>query len=401
MVQNASCQSIQDLLIPTLTGRRINTKVKGYLVTELSELLLNKLTKDRRLEIAEFINTHPEEFEKVLNQAFSENAELKKPLLDIVDLLNGTQMVLVIEKAVLDDDALIRKQGLQAAYRTRVDSLNVQVAEILSNREELFEVRKWALHILGSSDPEYYSSQIIKITRNSLEDVNIRKEAIFALTQIVNDKTLGTLCILLGDTDDEIRQSGAWALSNIGSSDSINCLLAALNDENEIVRDWAIRGLRDMDDARALQGLAEAIHTSPPKEQVRMTRLVIERKSEVILRAIVELLSSEDTHVRCTAAWAPNRRARRAACAAPAGPPPAPCAWPCAPARPGRRRSPPKGASRGRASRRSRRRRASERGRPRCRSPRSPGRHRAIRRAWCRRPPSRPSAWSSALSAVP
>lgn len=273
-------------------------------MTELSVFLLNKLTKDRRLEIAEYISTHPEEFEKALNHAFSEDAELKKPLLDIVDLLNGTQMVQIIEKAVFDEDVLIRKQGLQAAYRTRVDSLNVRVAEILLNKEEDFDARKWALHILGSTDPEYYSAQIVMLARSSSEDVNIRKEAIFALTQIVNDKTLGTLCTLLGDSSVEIRQSGAWALSNIGSSDTINCLLAALDDDDELVRDWAIRGLRDMDDARALQGLADAIHTSPPKEQVRMTRLVIERKSEVILRAIVELLNSEDTHVRCTAAWA-------------------------------------------------------------------------------------------------
>ena len=120
----------------------------------------------------------------------------------------------------------------------------------------------------------------------------------------MNDKTLGTLYTLLGNSDIEIRQSGAWALSNIGSPDSINCLLAALDDEDELVRDWAIRGLRDMDDTRALQGLADTIHTSPPKEQVRMIRLVIERKSEVILRAIVELLSSQDIPVRRTAAWA-------------------------------------------------------------------------------------------------
>ncbi|TFG32462.1 hypothetical protein EU528_03460 [Candidatus Thorarchaeota archaeon] len=273
-------------------------------MTELSGLLLKKLTKDRRYEIAEYISNHPKEFEKVLSRAFSDNSELKKPLLDIVDLLNGVQMIQVIEQAVLDVDVLTRRRGLQAAYRTRVDSLNIHVAEILSNIEEAFEVRKWAIHILASTDPEYYSGQIVKIARNNSEDANIRKEAIFALTQIVNDKTLGTLCTLLGDSNVEIRQSGAWALSNIGSPDSISCLLAALDDDDEIVRDWAIRGLRDMDDARALQGLADAIHTSPPEEQERMTRLVIERKSEVILRAVVELLGSPDIRVRRTAAWA-------------------------------------------------------------------------------------------------
>ena len=273
-------------------------------MTVLSELLLKETSLEKRREIVEYIHNHPEEFEDVIDCAFSKDYDLRKPLLDLVDLLNGARKVQIIERAISDDDVQIRKQGLQAAYRTRIDSLNVRAVEILSDKKENFDARKWALHILGSTDPEYYSNQIVKITRNSSEDVNIRKEAIFALTQIVNDKTLGTLCALLGDSNSEIRQSGAWALSNIGSSDTINCLLAALDDDDELVRDWAIRGLRDMDDTRALQGLADAIHTCPPKEQVRMTRLVIERKSEVILRAVVEILSSEDVHVRRTAAWA-------------------------------------------------------------------------------------------------
>ncbi len=271
---------------------------------DLSKLLLEDPSLERRREIAEYIRGHSDEFEEVLNQAFSGRPRLKRPLLNLIDLLNGTQLVLLVERAVLDDEVQIRKQGLQAAYRTRVDSANEHIAKILSNKEEHFEIRKWALHVLGSTDPEYYNAQIVRMTRNKTEDINIRKEAIFALTRIVNDKTLGTLCTLLGDEEVEIRQSVAWALSNIGSSETINCLLAALDDEDEKVRDWAIRGLRDMDDARALQGLANALHSSSPEEQVRMTRLVVERKSEVILRAIVELLSSEDIHVRRTAAWA-------------------------------------------------------------------------------------------------
>ncbi len=273
-------------------------------MTELSKLLLKGTTTERTSEIVEYIHNHPKEFEQVLNAAFSKQTNLKQPLLDLVDLLNGTLMVQIIEQAIKDDDIRIRTQGLQAAYRTRMDSLNLYVVEILSNPKEEFEARKWALHILGSTDPDYYNGHIVRITRNNSESTDLRKEAIFALTKIVNDKILGTLCALLGDPDVEIRQSGAWALSNIGSSETINCLLAALDDDDESVRDWAIRGLRDMDDTRALQGLADAIHTSIPEEQVRMTRLVIERKSEVILRAIVELLGSQDIQVRRIAAWA-------------------------------------------------------------------------------------------------
>jgi HEAT repeat protein len=59
-----------------------------------------------------------------------------------------------------------------------------------------------------------------------------------------------------------------------------------------------------MDDTKALQGLADVMARVPPKEQVRMIRLVVERKSEIIIRAITELLGSEDVEVLRTAAWA-------------------------------------------------------------------------------------------------
>jgi hypothetical protein len=273
-------------------------------VKSLSELLQESSVPDRRRTVVEYIHSHPKEFEALLDRSFEIDSDLKERIIDLVDLLNSTLMVRVIEKAVMDDDKQTQIKGLQAAYRSRVDSMNVQIEKILTSREREFEARKWALHILGSTDPDFYSRHITRIARDISEDVRLRKEAIFALTKIVSDKTLGTLCTLLGDPDAEVRQSGAWALGNIGSPDAIGCLLAALDDEDESVRDWAIRGLRDMDDAGALQGLADAMRFSTPAEQVRMIRLVIERRSEVILRVIVELLGSEEIDVRRTATWA-------------------------------------------------------------------------------------------------
>ena len=273
-------------------------------MTTLLKLLQNSNTPDKRRTIVEYIHQHSDEFEKILDSSFSMDYDFKKHILDLVDLLSNSLMIRVIEKAITDDDTKTRIKGLQAAYRTRVDTMNIKVAQLLTTPEEEFEVRKWALHILGSTDPDYYSRQIMRIVRDTSEDVRLRKEAVFALTKIVNDRTLGTLCMLLGESSVEMRQAGAWALSNIGAPESIICLLAALDDEDESVRDWATRGLRDMDDARALQGLADAIHSSSPEEQVRMTRIVIERRSEVILRAVSELLSSENSNVKRTAAWA-------------------------------------------------------------------------------------------------
>ena len=262
---------------------------------------------DKR-EIVEYVTEHPDEFINLTTDAFSgtkpESLALKQRLLEFVDLLNDKLAMEVIVRAIQDLEGTIRVSGLQSAYRRRFDSFNPTVAKILENNDELFEARKWAVHILGSTDPDEYGRLLRMIARNQLVELELRKEAIFTLTNMSNDETIGAICTLLGDPNSEIRQSGAWALSKIGSSQSILCLLAALEDEEEDVRDWAIRGLRDMDDARALQGLADTMKKCDSKEQERMIRLVVEKRSEIILRAIAELLLSSDVGVKRQAAWA-------------------------------------------------------------------------------------------------
>ncbi len=277
-------------------------------MSDVLELLADIKTQDKRKEVADYINTHPDEFGDVLASIFADTSdaktESKQCILDLIDLLSTKLAIQVIEQVLLDSDSRIKVRGLQAAYRTRVDSLNPQLVDMLLDSEEEFEVRKWVVHILGSTDPRSYGRILRKMARDINEDVNLRKEAVFALTKVNDDETLGTLCALLGDSNVEMRESGAWALSNVGAPESINCLLAALEDESEKVRDWAIRGLRDMDDTKALQGLADVMARVSSEEQVRMIRLVVERKSEIILRAITELLSSEDVEVLRVAAWA-------------------------------------------------------------------------------------------------
>ena len=275
-------------------------------VVNVLELLNDIESVSKRKEVAEYINAHPDDFVSLLDSVFSSSdlASYKQQLLDITDLLSPKLAVLLIERVMSDEDSRIRVRGLQAAYRTRIDSLNPQLVGIIGNTREEFEVRKWAVHILGSTDLASYGRILRKVARDGSDDVNLRKEAVFALTKSTDGETLGTLCALLGDSSVEMRESGAWALSNIGAPESINCLLAALEDESEEVRDWAIRGLRDMDDTKALQGLADAMASVFPHEQVRMIRLVVERKSEIILRAITELLDSEDVKVLQVAAWA-------------------------------------------------------------------------------------------------
>ncbi len=273
------------------------------------DLLKKNEIENRYSEIAEYINQHPDEFGEMLDRVFgpessSDQTDTKKRMIALVDLLSSGPALDLIERAIHDEDSVIRVRAVKAAYRTRIDSLNEQIARIVTDQEEEFEVRKWMIHILASSDPTAYGSLLRKIARNSTEDVSLRKEAVFALTNLNDDVTIGTLCILLGDSLAEIRHSGAWALGKISSPSSINCLLAAIDDDDEGVRDWAVRALRDMDDAQALQGLVDVLKAIEPSEQTRMIRLLVEKRSEIILRAIAERLTSPDVSVRREAAWA-------------------------------------------------------------------------------------------------
>ena len=276
--------------------------------TNVRELLLKCKDMEKRREIAEYLNSSPDEFERLLDKIFqaseSKFAEDRACVLDLIDFLNDRLAIAVIKWAISDTDVKVRVKGIQAAYRGQINSLNDQIQRILSNSDEDFDVRKLAIHILGSTDPSGYGRLLRKIMKSSEEDVRLRKEAIFALTNNPSNETIGALCILLGNADVEIRRSSAWALGKIGSEDSICCLLAALEDSDGQVIDWSIRGLRDMDSTRALQGLADVIARSSPEEQERLIRLVVEKKSEIILRAIAELLESDDVSVKRLATWA-------------------------------------------------------------------------------------------------
>ena len=110
MVQNASCKSVQNILKPTVMGRCIWIYIENLPVTDLSKLLAEETSLEKRREVVEYIREHTEEFEEVLENAFSGKPRLKRPLLNLVDLLNGNQLVLLVEKAVRDDDTQIENR---------------------------------------------------------------------------------------------------------------------------------------------------------------------------------------------------------------------------------------------------------------------------------------------------
>ncbi len=271
------------------------------------EDLADAIERGDHLEAVEYIGEHEERFIEELKRLFhSEDdcSRLKHLILDVVDRLPDRVAIEIITLAIRDGDASIHRKGLQALYRSRLDVLNEDIVHTLDGPETDFNSRKWVMHILASTDPQRYGRRIRRVARNREERVEVRREAIFALTNVADNESIGALCALLGDPNGDIRQAAAWSLAKISSPDATCCLLASLEDVDSRVRDWAIRGLRDMDDTRALQGLANAIRTFEPEEQTRLIRLVAEKRSEIILRALTEALESPNVDVRREAVWA-------------------------------------------------------------------------------------------------
>lgn len=272
----------------------------------MKQQIMKSNKPEMRESIADYINTHPSEFLELVSSLFGSSGKdvLKKRIIGICDLLDRQLMYEAIDRAVNDENSDVRVSGLRAVYRTRSKEFTPNCLELARDENEPFEVRKWATHILASEQPEKYGRFLRQIARDANEEMDLRREAVHALTKTDDERTVGSLCAILGDANEDMRKSAAWALGEMGNEESIDCLLAALEDESEAVRDWSVRALRDMDSPKAIQGLIGVMKEAPPEEQVRMIRLIVEKRSEIILRSIAEFLSSPHTEVRRVAAWA-------------------------------------------------------------------------------------------------
>jgi HEAT repeat protein len=277
-------------------------------VTDVRELLLESKDMNKRQEIAKKLNSNPESVEELIKEIFQTTEpkfnDERELALNIIDFLNERLAIVLAKSAIDYAEQRIRVKGLQSIYRRQIDTLNDQIEKLASDLNEEFIVRKLAIHILGVTDSESFGRLLRNMMRNPDESIGLRKEAIFALTTTPSNASIGTLCNFMGNENVEIRRSSAWALAKIGSEDSICCLLAGIEDNDNQVFEWSVRGLRDMDSTRALQELANVMMRSPPEEQERLIPLVVEKKSEITLRAIAELLESDNVSVKRQAAWA-------------------------------------------------------------------------------------------------
>ena len=93
-----------------------------------------------------------------------------------------------------------------------------------------------------------------RLLKDKSEDV--RREAIYALREIGDEKAVPALIEILEDEDkdEDVRSSATQALSNIGDERSVPALIEALNDKYYLVQKQAAAALSKIRDNQKIKG---------------------------------------------------------------------------------------------------------------------------------------------------
>jgi HEAT repeat protein len=205
--------------------------------------------------------------------------------------------------------AILRELGESAA--PAVD----QLVAALHGADE--EMARDIMLTLGHIGPQAKSAtpELIKVLRD--EQSKLRVPAAFALGNMLARDAIPDLRKLIQDKDEETQlplvAAGALVLIDSENKESVNLalpkLIAALDDKSEMVRREAAAALRQIGPAASSAAPALARSLRDEKSSVAaeflwtLTALGPEGVTQA-LPNILEMLSSRDPHVRCTACYA-------------------------------------------------------------------------------------------------
>lgn len=154
---------------------------------------------------------------------------------------------------------------------------------------------------------------LVGLLEDSSEEIRIRSNAAFALSEIGPDavQALPTLLVTIRDSESGIRAASVSALGNIGIAmpEVVPLLIQALQDEDENVRDWATSALGKHESKSALivKALRDALEddaSATIRQSSVMALTAIGPDTEGVVPALIFALHDEHEWVRGEAASA-------------------------------------------------------------------------------------------------
>ncbi|MFP5265624.1 MAG: M56 family metallopeptidase [Blastocatellia bacterium] len=145
------------------------------------------------------------------------------------------------------------------------------------------------------------------------EDAEVRRHAVFALTQIRGPQAAQALMAALKDADPQVRGKAVWGLGIRPGDGMVDLLAAALRDSHAEVRQKAAWSLGLKGDRRSVQPLINALKDES-NEVRRMAAWALGLKGDSqSVEPLIDALRDKDAEVRGMSAWALGLRGDRRA----------------------------------------------------------------------------------------
>jgi HEAT repeat protein len=134
--------------------------------------------------------------------------------------------------------------------------------DVISNKEEISEVRARALEAIGAHDEPWVRQAISEAYESGVRRLKVA--AIHAMGRSCEPRWLPLLLRELGGEEPELRYEAATALGSLGDESAVPQLVAHLADADEEVRDASIAALGEIGGQEARRALTELAQEGPP-----------------------------------------------------------------------------------------------------------------------------------------
>ena len=134
--------------------------------------------------------------------------------------------------------------------------------DVISNNDEIPEVRARALEAIGAHDEPWVRQAISEAYESGVRRLKVA--AVHAMGRSCEPRWLPLLLRELGSEEPELRYEAATALGSAGDESAVSPLVARLSDADEEVRDASIAALGEIGGQEARRALTELAQEGPP-----------------------------------------------------------------------------------------------------------------------------------------
>ena len=214
-------------------------------------------------------------FKNLINAIEDENPDVQKAvrsslkiqkdlysMVDLLDVFHNNENTNKTEK-IIDALELNKNQEIIPLLLTALKSDNIGL-------------RRWAVQTLG----------------------NFNKKSVLSTLVVADEYILDTLIEVLTDNNVEIRRDAVWALNRIKNVRTPDALIVALKDNDSEVRRRAVKVLGQTKDVRAIDALIDALKDNDVEVRWQVVQALGQFNNEYAVDPLIAALKDDDAEVR-------------------------------------------------------------------------------------------------------